>query len=452
MASKKKKRITLTTTQIILISFLLLILVGSGLLSLPVAAADGVAVPYIDALFTATTATCVTGLVTVTTASAWSVFGQAVILLLIQIGGLGVVTVVSWLMLLMQKKLSLSDNLLLQDAFNVNTLSGLAKFVKKVVLGTFVVEGAGALLYMTVLVPEFGWRGIWYAVFNAISAFCNAGMDIIGDNSMTNYATHPLMNSVTEALIILGGLGYIVWWDVLRVLRSPRCRGWRYLTLHSKIVLTATAILLFGGAALILLAEHDNPATIGGMGWWDKFQCAFFQSVTCRTAGFVSIPQEGLTTGGALVSILLMFMGGSPVGTAGGVKTTTLVVLCVTAYCTITGRRQIGLFNRSLSSATIRKAVAVVGMSLTVLLGSTLLLSLVTQAPLVDVLYETASATATVGLTRGLTPHLDVWGKLIVIATMYFGRIGPISLAIALGSRKEQRNRVKNPTEEISVG
>ena len=451
MIATRKKRRTLSTTRIILLSFLLLIVVGSGLLSLPIAAADGVAVPYIDALFTATTATCVTGLVTVTTATAWSAFGQAVILLLIQIGGLGVITVVSWLMVLMQKKLSLSDNLLLQDAFNLNTLSGLAKFVKKVVLGTFIVEGAGALLYMTVLVPAFGWRGIWMAVFNAISAFCNAGMDIIGDNSLMNYSTHPLMNGVTAALVILGGLGYIVWWDVWRVLSAPK-RRWRYLTLHSKMVLSATAVLLVGGAAVILLAEHNNPATIGAMGWWDKIQCAFFQSMTCRTAGFAAIPQEGLTNGGALISILLMFVGGSPVGTAGGVKTTTLVVLAVTAYCTIIGRRQIGLFDRSFSSATIRKAVAVVGMSLMVLVGSTLLLALVTEAPVVDVLYETASATATVGLTRGLTPHLNVWGKLIVILTMYFGRIGPISLAIALGSRKEQRNSIKNPTEEISVG
>lgn len=452
MTAKPKKRVILSTTRIILLSFVLLILVGSGLLSLPIAAADGVAVPYIDALFTATTATCVTGLVTVTTASAWSTFGHVVILLLIQVGGLGVITVVSWLMLLMNRKLSLSDNLLLQDAFNVNTLSGLAKFVKKVVLGTFAVEGAGALMYMLVLVPQFGWRGIWLSVFNAISAFCNAGMDIIGDNSLIDYAANPLMNGVTAALIILGGLGYIVWWDVWRVIRSPRRHGWRYLTLHSKIVLSATAVLLFGGTALILAAEHDNPATIGTMNWWDKFQCAFFQSVTTRTAGFAAIPQEGLTNAGALVSILLMFVGGSPVGTAGGVKTTTIVVLCATAYRTIMGRRQIGLFQRSLSSDAVRKAVAVVGMSLTVLVTSTLLLSVAVDASLVDILYETASATATVGLTRGLTPNLSVWGKLIIIATMYFGRIGPISLAIALGSRKEQQNRVTDPVEEISVG
>ena len=451
MTTKKKRRFTLSTTHVILLSFLLVILVGSGLLSLPFATAEGVSVGYADALFTATTSTCVTGLVTVTTATTWSGFGQAVILLMVQIGGLGVITVVSWLMVLMNRKLSLSDNLLLQDAFNVNTLSGLAKFVKKVVVGTLIVEGAGALMYMLVLVPQFGARGIWMAVFNAVSAFCNAGMDVIGETSMLDYATHPLMNATTSALVILGGLGYIVWWDFLRVMRLPR-RGWRYLTLHSKIVLSTTAILLFGGAAVILAAEYHNPATIGDMGLWDKMQCAFFQSVTTRTAGFAAIPQEGLTNAGALASMLLMFVGGSPVGTAGGVKTVTIAVLCATAYHTITGRQQIGLFHRSLSAAAIRKAVAVVGMSLTVLIVSTLALSMATDAALVDVAYETVSATATVGLTRGLTPLLNGWGKGIIIATMYFGRIGPISLAIALGTRKEKRNVITDPVEEISVG
>ena len=451
MTTKKRRRFSLSTTHVILLSFLLVILVGSGLLSLPFATADGVSVPYVDALFTATTSTCVTGLVTVTTATAWSGFGQAVILLMVQIGGLGVITVVSWLMVLMNRKLSLSDNLLLQDAFNVNTLSGLAKFVKKVVVGTLVVESVGALLYMIVLVPQFGLRGIWMAVFNAVSAFCNAGMDVIGETSMLDYATHPLMNGITSALIILGGLGYIVWWDLLRVMRLPR-RGWRYLTLHSKIVLSTTAILLFGGAAVILAAEYHNPATIGEMGLWDKIQCAFFQSVTTRTAGFAAIPQEGLTNAGALASMLLMFVGGSPVGTAGGVKTVTLAVLCATAYRTIVGRQQIGLFHRSLSAAVIRKAVAVVGMSLTVLILSTLALSMATDAALVDILYETTSATATVGLTRGLTPLLNGWGKGIIIATMFFGRIGPISLAFALGTRKEERNVITDPVEDVSVG
>lgn len=449
---RTKKKLSLSTTQIILLSFLAMILLGSGLLSLPISTADGQGVPYIDALFTATTATCVTGLVTITTATAWSWFGQAVILLLIQIGGLGVVTVVSWLLLLMHRRLGLKGNLLLQDAFNLNSLSGLSKFVKNVVAGTLLVEGIGAALYMTVFVPRFGWRGVWISVFNAVSAFCNAGMDIIGETSLCDYATNPIVNGVTAALIILGGVGYIVWWDVLRVLRTPNRRRWRHLTLHSKIVLSTTAILLLGGGAVIFAAEYRNPATIGGLGLWDKIQVSLFQSVTTRTAGFASVPQEGLTNAGSLVCCLLMFIGGSPVGTAGGIKTATLAVLAASAFCTVTGRQQVSLFHRNLSSDTVRKATAVTGLSFAILFLSTLSLSLVTKASFVDILYETVSATATVGLTRGVTPLLNLWGKLVIIATMYFGRIGPISLAIALSTRRETVNTVKNPTEDISVG
>ena len=206
-----------STTQIIMLSFLAVILVGSLLLSLPVSSADGNAVSCLDALFTATTATCVTGLVTLPTVSTWSVFGQVVILALIQIGGLGVITIMSALMILLHKRMGIGDRLLIQDAFNLNSLSGIVRFVKRVVLGTFLVEGIGALLYMTVFIPEFGWKGIWISVFTSISAFCNAGIDIIADNSLCSYATNPVINAVTSLLIILGGIGYIVWWDVLLV-------------------------------------------------------------------------------------------------------------------------------------------------------------------------------------------------------------------------------------------
>ena len=449
---KKQARISLTTTQIILLSFLLAILAGSCLLALPVSAADGQAVSYIDALFTATTATCVTGLVTLTTATAWSGFGQAVILVLIQVGGLGVITVMAWLMLLMHRKLGLRDNLLLQDAFNLGTLSGLATFVKKVVMGTFLVEGVGAALYMTVFVPRFGARGIWISVFNAVSAFCNAGMDIIGDSSMYDYTTHPLILGVTGALIVVGGIGYIVWWDILRVLRDRQKRSWRHLTLHSKIALATTAILLVGGGAAILALEYNNPLTLQNMTLFEKIQAALFQSVTTRTAGFAALPQENLTTGSFFVSMLLMFIGGSPVGTAGGIKTVTIAVLAVSALATITGHRQATLFRRALSARAVQRAVAVTCMSFCILFLSTVLLAAATGASAPDVLYETVSATATVGLTRGLTPLLNTGGKLILIATMYFGRIGPISLAVALRVRRPHTDNIRDPIEEISVG
>ena len=444
-----------STTHLILFSFLMAILLGSLLLSLPISTKTGISVPYVDALFTATTATCVTGLVTLPTVSTWSVFGQIVILILIQIGGLGVITVMSGIMIAMNRKIKLKDSRLISDAFNISSLEGLSKFVKKVMLGTFIVEGVGALLYMTVFVPQFGLKGIWISIFNSISAFCNAGIDIIATDSLCSYATNPIINIVTSLLIVLSGLGYIVWWDLLRVIKSFKVQGlkcFKRLTLHSKIVLSVTAILIFGGAFLIFIFEYSNPLTIGNMSLWEKIQASFFQSITTRTAGFATIPQENLTDTSAIVSLLLMFIGGSPVGTAGGIKTVTVAVLIFTAYALITNKNEVNVFNRSLSKQVTRKAVAVTVMSFSIMFISTILLSAVTDASMLDVLYETVSATATVGLTRNLTPFLNLWGKLIIICTMYLGRIGPISLAIAFSYSKESLNSIKNPTEEISVG
>ena len=451
----KKKKITLSTTQIILLSFLVPILLGSILLALPISSASGEAVPYLDALFTATTSTCVTGLVTLPTASTWSLFGQIVILILIQIGGLGIVTVVSGLMLLLNRKMGIGDRLLIQDAFNLNTMEGLAKFVKNVLFGTLIIEGIGAVLYMPVFVPEFGARGIWISVFNAISAFCNAGIDIIGENSLCNYATHPLVNAVTSGLIILGGLGYIVWWDVLRVVKSRTVKNrrvFRHLTLHSKIAITATVGLILVGAILIFVFEYANPLTIGELSLFDKIQVSFFQSVTTRTAGFASVPQENLTNASSAVSLILMLVGGSPVGTAGGMKTVTIAVLVCSALATIRNKSSATLFGRCISESSVRKAVAVAVTFLGICATSTLLLMATNHASALDAVYETVSATATVGLSRNLTASLNTFGKLVIIITMYLGRVGPISLAVALGSKNESQNVVAEPTEEISIG
>ncbi len=452
-----KHRIRLSTTHVIMLSFLLAIFVGSVLLALPVSSATGKAIPYVDALFTATTATCVTGLVTVTTATTWSVFGQVVILLLIQIGGLGVITVTAGILLALKRRMRLGDRVLIQDAFNLNTMAGLSSFVKKVILGTLVAEGIGALLYMTVFVPDFGARGIWISVFNAISGFCNAGIDIIGADSLGAYATHPLVNAVTCLLIVLGGLGYVVWWDVLHTLRTAirnrRPHVWRYLTLHSKLAVSMTLGLIFGGGLLVFLFERNNPLTIGEMSLFDQIQVSFFQSVTTRTAGFATVPQQHLTEGAAMTSVILMFIGGSPVGTAGGVKTVTIAVLFASAICTIRGRSEVSAHHRSLDHDSRRKAVAVVCMFVVIVLASTLLLSATEPTASLDqLLYETVSAAATVGLTRDLTPYLSVAGKLIITATMYLGRVGPISLAIAFNIKKEKPNIVQNPSEPISVG
>ena len=451
----RKNKISLSTTQIILLSFIIAILLGSILLSLPVSSANGVSVPYLDALFTATTSTCVTGLVTLPVVSTWSIFGQVVILLLIQIGGLGIITIMSGVMLLINRKMGIGDRLLIQDAFNLNTMSGLAKFVKNVLLGTLVIEGIGAVLYMLVFVPDFGMRGIWISVFTSVSAFCNAGIDIIGESSLSGYATNTLVNAVTSVLIILGGLGYIVWWDVLRVVKTRTSQNrkiFRHLTLHSKIAITLTLGLIFIGGALIFLLEYANPETIGNMSLFDKIQVSLFQSVTTRTAGFASVPQENLTNASAFVSLILMIIGGSPVGTAGGIKTVTIAVLVCSAFATIRNKNSATLFGRRISEESIKKAVAVVMSFVTICAVSTLLLMATNNASFIDVVYETVSATATVGLSRNLTSTLNEAGKLIIILTMYFGRVGPISLAVALGSKNESQNVISEPIEEISIG
>ncbi len=438
-----------------MLNFLLVILIGSLLLSLPISSKNGKAVAYIDALFTATTSTCVTGLVTLPTVTTWSVFGQIVILLLIQVGGLGIITIMAGLAVALHRKIGLKDSRLISDSFNLTSLSGLASFVKKVILGTFIIEGIGALLYMFVFIPDYGVKGIWLSVFNSVSAFCNAGIDIIAENSLCDYALNPLINTVTSLLIVLGGIGYIVWWDIIRVLKhfkKEKMKCLKRLTLHSKIALSATLVLVFGGAIAIFIFEYGNPLTIANYSLFDKIQVSFFQSITTRTAGFATVPQENLTNATAILCLFLMFIGGSPVGTAGGVKTVTIVVLVATAYSAIKNKNEVSLFNRNLSRQITNKAVAVISMSFSIMFISTVLLAAVTNAPALDIIYETVSATATVGLSRNLTPYLGEWGKLIIIATMYLGRIGPISLALALNSKKETGNMIKNPTEEISVG
>lgn len=451
----KKQRFKISTTHIIMLSFLAAILIGTVLLCMPISSADGKATAFIDALFTATTSVCVTGLVVMPTVTSWSIFGQAVILVLIQVGGLGIITIMSGVMILLHKKMGIDDRLLLQDAFNLNSLSGLVKFVKKVLAGTFIVEGVGALLLMTVFVPQFGAKGVWISVFTAVSAFCNAGIDIIAENSLCDYVFNPVINVVISALIILGGIGYIVWWDVVRVIKNHGLKPkgfFKKLSLHSKIAVTATLVLIFGGAVLIFAFEYNNAQTMKDYTLLQKIGASLFQSVTTRTAGFATVPQENLSNASAIVSLLLMFIGGSPVGTAGGVKTVTFAVIFATALATVGKKDDTELFGRQLTKQAIGKASAVVCISFAIMFISTVLLSAVTNASAIDIVYETVSATATVGLTRNLTPSLNTAGKLIIIATMYLGRVGPISLAIAFNRKKENQSIIRNPVEEISVG
>ena len=453
--SAMRLKFRLSTTQTIMLSFLAAILLGSALLALPISAAGGRAVPYLDALFTATTSVCVTGLVTLPTVSTWSVFGQIVILILIQAGGLGIVTVIAGVMLRLHRRLGLVDRMLIRDSFNLNTMSGLVSFLKRVLIGTFAVEGTGALLYMTVFVPVYGPKGIWISVFNAISAFCNAGIDIVGENSLCPYVLNPTVSLTTCLLIILGGIGFFVWWDLLDVLRQFRRQKFkclRQLSLHSKIALSSTGLLLAVGALLFFLFEYDNPRTIGDFGLPSKILASFFQSVTTRTAGFATVPQEDLSGSSSLFSLLLMMIGGSPTGTAGGIKTVSFTVLIASAFATVQGREDPVMFGRTISKPAVAKAVAVAGVSLVITFTSALLLEALTKADFLDVLYEAVSATATVGLTRNFTGTLAAPGKLVLIMTMFLGRIGPISLFIVLNANKNDNSKVKYPTEQISVG
>jgi len=442
----------LSSIQVVMISFFLVIFVGSILLSLPISAADGKAVSYVDALFMSTTATCVTGLVTLPTVSSWSVFGQSVILVLIQIGGLGVITVVAGLMLLLRKKIGFADRILISESFNLNSLSGVVKFIKKVIILSLVIELFGALMYMTVFIPDFGVKGIWISVFTSVSAYCNAGIDIIAENSLCGYALNPVVNITTMLLIVFGGLGFVVWFDVENLLRNRKRRHWRFLSLHSKIVLSVSLFLIVLGTVLFFVFERNNPDTMQGKSLWEKVMLSLFQSVTTRTAGFATIPQENLTGASAFVSVLLMFVGGSPAGTAGGVKTVVLFVLVISAVAVIKNKRTVDVFNRQISVEIIKKSVAVFMMSLCIVVISTVLILAFEGGNLIDVLYETVSATATVGLTRSFTGGLGLVGKFIIIMTMYLGRVGPISMAFAFSVNKNSENTITNPVEEINVG
>ena len=296
---------------------------------------------------------------------------------------------------------------------------------------------------------------IFFSLFHSVSAFCNAGIDIISENSLCDYALNPVINIVTSMLIILGGAGYIVWWDLIKVFPKLKYQKWKCfnsLTLHSKIALSATGILILSGTFLFFIFEYNNPLTIAGYSFFDKLQASFFQSVTTRTAGFATIAQQDMTNASSILCLLLMFIGGSPVGTAGGIKTVTIAVLAASALATIRDKQDVSLFNRNISKQAINKALAVTVMSFAIVFTSSILLSAVTDANVLDIFFETVSATATVGLTRDLTPYLNAAGKVIILGAMYLGRVGPISLALAMNSRNKPQNIIKNPTEEISVG
>lgn len=454
---RHRRKKEFTTTRIIALGFLGTIVFGTLLLMLPVSAASGEMTNFIDSLFTATTSVCVTGLVTVPTYAHWSVFGQIVIALLAQVGGLGVITFTMLFLMALGKRIGLKQRLLIQDAYNLDTIQGMVILIKKILKGTLIVEGVGALLYMTVFIPEFGWIGIWKSVFNAISAFCNAGMDVLGPDSLAPYVANPIVNITTMLLIILGGIGFPVWWSVLdmfcrrRRKRRTLFTGAHHLPLHTKMVLFMTLSLIAGGALLIFLLEYNNPETLGNLPWWQKIQAALFQSVTTRTAGFLTISQAGLRKATAMICCLLMFIGGSPSGTAGGVKTTTVAILVLTVISIIKGRNDTEMFGRKINGNLVRRALSIFMVSFGVMLLAVIALAIVQPGDFIDCLFEVISAIATVGLTRDFTTELTVAGRIIIIVTMYIGRIGPISLALFFNSRRFV-NMKTYPEEKVGVG
>ncbi len=453
----------LSPSQTIVISFVLLLLIGSILLYLPISRQNGVEVSYLDALFTTTSAVCVTGLVTLTTSATWSIFGKIVILCLIQLGGLSLITIFTFFLVHIGKKVTLKDRLAVQSAFNIQSLSGMVKLVNLVIRGTLIVEGIGAVfLFIFFLQQKMAWyQALAFGIFHSVSAFCNAGFDIIGELSLIPYVDSILLNLTIMFLIIVGGIGFSVWRDIhlkVQSVLSHNNRKKLYLSLHTKLVLISTVTLIIAGALLIYCSEYSNPETLGNLSQGKRVLASFFQSVTLRTAGYASIPQNELNDTSKMISCILMLIGGSPGGTAGGIKTVTVAIIICSVISTITGCKNITLFHRTIPIVTFQKAIAVVVIMLILWLSGTVMLSFTERysdfnhTPM-DLLFEVASALGTVGLTTGITPYLSAPGKVILIVFMFIGRLGPIALLLSIANRNSEINgRINYPSEDIMIG
>ncbi len=448
----KKKRMPKSghsTTRMIAFGFALIIVIGTILLSLPIATKTG-ETDLLTAVFTATSATCVTGLVAADTYQNWTLFGQLVILCMLQVGGLGFMTIGVYISILLKRRIGLQERATLHESVNTLEIAGVVRLVKKIVQGAFIIEGTGALLLATRFIPRFGWaNGIYFSIFHSISAFCNGGFDLMGIDeaysSLVSYEGDILVNVVICLLILIGGIGFIVWDDVLK----HKWHFKKYL-LHSKIVLATTLGLTVAGTLLFLIFE--NNATLAGMTPIEKLLGALFASVTPRTAGFNTVDTGAMSNAGTLLTMLLMFIGGSPGSTAGGAKTTTMVVLLFYAVAMIRNREDINLFGRRLSADVVRKANAVVVINFSLAFGAACaIMALQPAIPMPDVVFEVLSAINTVGMTTGITRELGVISKLIVAVLMYCGRLGSLSFALVL-AKKPSTNHVREPQEKIIVG
>ncbi|MBX7410532.1 TrkH family potassium uptake protein [Clostridium chauvoei] len=446
MQFKLKKEIKLNGVQILALGFLTVIFLGAIILSLPISSANRESTSFLDSLFTSTSAVCVTGLVTLNTSAHWSVFGQTVIMMLIEIGGLGFMSFTTLIAIVIGKRITLGERLVMQEAMNTFSIQGLVSMVRYVFGFTFAVQLFGALLMSTQFIPKYGLKtGIFYSIFHSISAFCNAGFDLFG-NSLVGYSDNIVIILVISALIIIGGIGFTVWLEIYHYKSGKR------LTVHAKIVILMSVVLVFGGAILMFIFECRNPETLAGMNFKDKVLNAFFASVTPRTAGFNSISINGMTMAGKFLTILLMFIGGSPGSTAGGLKTSTFGIIILTVISVIKGREDTEVFGRRFAKELVYKAFALLFIGVGLIIVVTMMLSYTeVGATFMDLLYETTSAFGTVGLTTGLTPNLSNIGKVLIMLMMYFGRVGPLTVALAL-TRKRKKTGYKYPEGKILIG
>lgn len=439
----------LNQVQYIALGFFFIILAGSLILTLPIASQSGEWTPFLDSMFTATSATCVTGLVVYDTFTHWNVFGQLVILLLIQIGGLGFITVGVGFSMAFRRRIGLRQRDLLKESINAMEIGGIVKLSRKIFIGTALCEGVGALLLATRFIPEFGLvKGIYYSIFHAISAFCNAGFDLMGGQqpyaSFTAYATDPVINITLMLLIIVGGLGFVVWSDVV----SKRFR-WKNYSLHTKMVISVTLLLIFGGALFLFLFEQGG--TISGMSTGDQILASLFGSVTARTAGFNTVDTGALQPESKLLTIALMFIGGSPGSTAGGVKTTTIAVILIYVVSNLRGESGCNVFHRRIGDEVIKRASMVFCLNLFLGLTSVTLILATSNLRMSDVLFEVYSAISTVGMTTGITRDLNVVGRIVIIILMYCGRIGSMTFALSLVAKPEAKG-LSLPEEKITIG
>lgn len=435
--------------QLIAIGFLAVILVGSLLLMLPFATKQGQTTSYVDALFTATSATCVTGLVPFDTFTHWTLFGQLVILFMIQLGGIGFMTVITMATLFMRHKIGLQNRMLIMESAGTITLSGIGNLVKRIIFGTAIFELSGAVLLATQFVPVFGWaKGLYVSAFHSISAFCNAGFDLMGEleagSSMILFNGNAVVMITLSMLILIGGLGFFVWDDIL----VCRCRFRKY-QVHTKLVLACTAVLTVVPFVLFFIFEYSHA--FEGMDLFDKLINSLFQSVTPRTAGFSGIDMSTLSEPGGIMTIVLMFIGGNPGSTAGGVKTTTIAIILISTVSYLQQDDDVNVFKKRIEENMVRRASSIAFIYFSMILISSFVISFIEPLSLREVLFEVVSAVATVGLSMNVTPTLSVVSKLILILLMYAGRLGALTFIMMLSKRSKQAI-LKRPVGKIMIG